>query len=600
MRTLLSILSLVAALLIVGGPAALAGDNHQPRFPPEHEDFLSSGARVALFDADRVHPEPGRPGAAISERAAGSRIGPNVRMNNPQCVPNSAPCVPLGKLGRSETTVAATQSAEKILTGWNNADGLLRAPVADLLTGTPGLSAFGFSLDGGLTWTDGGAPPVASVGDRTVVTAGDPWLDRGGLDQSTFFFSNLAVDSQRDPITGGVVPRGISVHRGHFHDHSFTWDDVHLIEPPHPRDLYDKDAIAMAKDGSGLGYVTISNFLELCGRPAFGFGQVEVWRTQDDGSSWQGPSVAGPDRTFGTANPLDPTCGNGGVLQQSSVPAIGPAHEVYVVWQRGPTLTTGAASATTDIVVARSLDNGVSFDDPVTVATINSMRQDPPVGFNKTRINDHPRIAVATSGPQRGRVYVAFPSAVAPVPHQPMPRIDACPPGLDQVLCIPQSLVSTQVLLSFSDDQGRTWSAPTPIGSPVPPSGLKRWWPVVSVEPNGAVDVVYYESQEKIVGTGCDVPMPSFQGLVHEVGPAVSLVDTFWARSTDGGASFGPAVRVSTATSNWCATQSSIPANFGDYIGSVAVGGRVLMTWADGRAGVPDAFFAAGRATGSR
>jgi hypothetical protein len=273
-----------------------------------------------------------------------------------------------------------------------------------------------------------------------------------------------------------------------------------------------------------------------------------------------------------------------------------------VVWQRGPTLTVGAASPTTDIVVARSLNGGASFEAPVNVSTINSMRQDPPVGFNKTRINDHPRIAVATSGRNRGRVYVAFPSAVAPVPPQGQPRFDACPPDVTLtrfLLCVPQALTSIQVFVSYSDDQGRTWSAPTPLAGPVPPTGLKRWWPVVSVEPGGAVDVVYDESQEKSIGTKCEVHMPPLViDLVHEIGPAVSLVDTFRVRSVDGGLTFAPPTRLSTATSNWCTTRSDISANFGDYIGSAAVGGGVLAAWSDGRAGVPDAFFAASRGPG--
>jgi hypothetical protein len=603
---LIVLVSAVIAAWLTMSTVALA-DGGQPRFPAEHEDFLSAGAHALLFEHDRERTHTAATPPTEIARGDAPLIA-NIRMNGPQCVPNSAPCVPLGGLGRSETTLAATSDGDRIVGAWNNADGLLRPPFADVLSGAHGVTAYGFSIDGGRTWTDRGAPPAFRAGADSIITASDPWLDRGGKDKSTFYFANLAINDEQDPPPTGqastgedgeVVPRGISIHRGHFRDDNFVWDDGHLIEPPHPGDLYDKDAIAMAKDGSGAGYVTISNFLALCGKPAFGFGQVEVWRTQDGGTTWNGPAIAGPDLTFNADHPSAPNCGDGGILQQSSSPAIGPAGEVYVVWQRGPTLTVGAASPTTDIVVARSLSGGVSFEGPVTVSTINSMRQDPPVGFNKTRINDHPRIAVATSGRNAGRVYVTFASAVAPVPAQGQPRLDACPPdvGLTRfLLCVPQSLISTQVFVSHSDDQGRTWSPPTPLAGPVPPTGLKRWWPVVSVEPGGAVGVVYYESQEKAIGTTCDVHMPPLAiDLVHEIGPAVSLVDTFRVRSVDGSLTFGPPSRLSTATSNWCATRSDISANFGDYIGSAAVEGGVLAAWADGRAGVPDAFFAAAR-----
>ena len=76
------------------------------------------------------------------------------------------------------------------------------------------------------------------------------------------------------------------------------------------------------------------------------------------------------------------------------------------------------------------------------------------------------------------------------------------------------------------------------------------------------------------------------------MGLANSLVDTFVVQSPDGGNTFSAPVRVTTATSNWCTTVSNIRPNFGDYIGSGIAGGTILAVWADGRNGVPDAFFA--------
>jgi hypothetical protein len=140
------------------------------------------------------------------------------------------------------------------------------------------------------------------------------------------------------------------------------------------------------------------------------------------------------------------------------------------------------------------------------------------------------------------------------------------------------------VSIKFSDDQGQTWSSEIALAPAPPPTGTKRWWPVVSVEPGGNVDVVYYDSQETVIGTSCN------RG--RRVGPAVSLVDTFWVQSTDGGATFASPVKVSTATSNWCTTVSNIVPNFGDYIGSFSGGNHVFPAWADGRNGVPDVFTA--------
>jgi len=155
-------------------------------------------------------------------------------------------------------------------------------------------------------------------------------------------------------------------------------------------------------------------------------------------------------------DPNNPSCGSGGVLQQSSVPAIGPNGEVYVAWQLGPHL--GPTGTSAQIVVARSLDGGATFGTPVVVANINSMRNDPPVGYNRDRINDHPRVAVATSGSFKGRVYVTYYSALAPVTAGALSFCPS-PPFPSGSRCRTQQLTSSQVFVSFSDDKGLTWTS---------------------------------------------------------------------------------------------------------------------------------------------
>src|SRR5712692_10124503 len=321
------------------------------------------------------------------------RVGPNIRANALQQF------FPDGLVGRSETTAASTSDAQSILVGFNDAQGFCDPLFGGGCTNEnpPGLSGFAFSADGGLTFTDGGAPDPALFGN--VFTRGDPWMDRGGFDNLTFYYANLSVDA----TTGADL--GASVHRGHFDGlGGFAFQDVQTFNAPNaPNDFYDKEAIATAKDGSGAAYVSVTNFIELCGHPAFGFGQIEVWRTTDGGNTWQGPVIAGPDQTFIT-DPSNSSCGLAGVLLQSSVPAIGPHGEVYAAWQFGPALgvaSTDPRSTHADIVVARSLDGGVTFAPPVSVAKIKSLRNDPPVAYNRDRINDHPRIAVATTGINR-------------------------------------------------------------------------------------------------------------------------------------------------------------------------------------------------------
>ncbi len=505
------------------------------------------------------------------------RVGPNVRANAQQFG------FPNGLFGRSETTVAATTDGTSILVGFNDAQGFCGAPFGAACTPEtpPGLSGFAYSTNGGLSFTDGGAPDPAAF--NNVFTRGDPWMSIGGFDNATFFYANLAINA----TTGASL--GASVHRGHFNNGTFAFEDVHTMNAPNaPHDFYDKESIITAADGSGAGYLTVTNFIAVCGFDAAGFGQIEVWRTHDGGDTWQGPTVVSPDMTDIT-DPSNPACATGGTLQQSSSAAIGPGGEVYVTWQLGPHL--GPTSAGAKIMVARSLDGGVTFGAPETVADINSMRNDPPVGYNRTRQNDHPRIAVAQSGPHKGRVYISYYSAASGIASQ---GLVACPSTLPAgSTCVGQNLISTQVFVTFSDNKGVTWSSPVGLSTAVGAFGTKRFWPVVSVQPSGAVDVVYYEDQEVPVTSNpeCIVRLGS---KLFRVGAANGLVDTFWAESTDGGSTFPTVLKMTTTTSNWCTTVSNVTPNFGDYIGAASGGNRVFATWADGRNGIPDTFFAQG------
>ena len=162
------------------------------------------------------------------------RVGPNIQVNAPQ------QAFPNGLLGRSETSIATSPDGKQILVGFNDAQGfcgpLFGVPCT---SGNPsGLSGYGFSTDGGRTFTDGGAPPNFD----NVFTRGDPWMDRGGFDNKTFYYSNLSVDA----TTGD--PLGISVHRGHFGNGTFSFFDVHTMNAPNPGDATNRGLTTLATD----------------------------------------------------------------------------------------------------------------------------------------------------------------------------------------------------------------------------------------------------------------------------------------------------------------------------------------------------------------
>src|SRR5262249_22531383 len=156
---------------------------------------------------------------------------------------------PHGLIARVEPAVAASEGGQHIVAGWINAQGLCGPPVGAPCKPPkrPGFIHFGFSTDAGHTWIDAGPPPALDH----VFTWFDPWADRGGLDKNTFYLSTEALhDKTSDPL-------GLAVFRGHFAGTAFNWEDVHVLPPPSPDDLYDRDVITMAKDGSGLGFVSV-------------------------------------------------------------------------------------------------------------------------------------------------------------------------------------------------------------------------------------------------------------------------------------------------------------------------------------------------------
>jgi hypothetical protein len=529
---------------------------------------------------------------ATAFAASGPQVGPNAQVTDPQQpFPQDLPT-------RSSTSIAASQGGQNLLVGFEDFRGLCGPPtnLACPPESPSGVSGFAFSTNGGLTWTDGGAlGPIGSQG-----TAGHSWVDVMPLGEhdgenrllrrrddhrpsEVFFYASRL----RDMTTG--IPLGIGVHRGHFAAGTFTWDDAHLLNPPTVNAAFSRQALATAKDGSGAAYVVETDSVGICDVQFAGFGQIEVFRTHDGGDSWQGPVVVSPD-TAEIQDPNDPNCGSTGPLQVATDVAVGPRGEVYVAWQYGPRIKEdGSIGNLAAIGFSRSLDGGRTFDLPRLVVNMNANQFNPPVGYGKNRMNDQPRLAVATSGEHRGRLYLGFFQPVQPV---------STPKNV-------QSLVSTQSFLMYSDDQGRTWGTPKILGAPVPPTGVKRFWPTITVRPDGEVDVVYLESQEVQLNPDpsvieCSMPI----GGQRREGPAVSLIDTFLLQSRDGGATFGPPLRISSESSNWCNANflfsGNLLSNLGDYLDVTSIDNRTLTAWPDCRTGFGDVFFAAvqGKARG--
>jgi hypothetical protein len=567
---------LSGALLVAPAPRAQAQDAPaDAQIKDQIKTLVSAGV-------------PGGEAAGIATRSSAARVV--FPRSNVQVSQDQDPAAVL-RSGASELTLATTLFGLRSVAGWNDGEGFGFAP---FVPGQPplGLSGYGFSSDGGRTWTDGGAPPIGDTvafgpGPQgrsetgNYVTRGDPWLDVDSEGNGTFYYANLAV-WEDDP---NVPPAGVSIHKGAFRGSSFSWGDPVLIQSPdYPNDFLDKEAMAVDRLGGRTAvYVTVTNFEEVCNQPFFGFGTIELYRSLDSGATWS-RTVIQPDETIIT-DLADPNCGADGVINQGSAPAVGPNGEVYVVWERGwfAPATGGPVLPRATIAFARSGDRGATFTAPSEVASICSGALDEPAAYNRTSNNDFPRIAVAQSGRHRGRIYVTYQDCSAAEGDAPF--------GAD-----------TDVYVTFSDDRGATWSEPRPL-HPVA-DGARQFWPAISVGLFGEVDVTYYEMRDVNLTPDPD----DIECSVRIGGPLddpdlkestlTTFSDVFRVRSVNGGRTWGPPQRITDVTTNWCAATpiNSIIPNFGDYNTSVSRG-HVLATWADGRnAGivdrVPTAWFA--------
>jgi hypothetical protein len=229
-------------------------------------------------------------------------------------------------------------------------------------------------------------------------------------------------------------------------------------------------------------YVSWTRFQTAGGSPIF------VSRSTDGGASYSAPI-----RISSSAS-----C-------QFSCPGTGPDGEVYVAFFD---YSTGS------IRVDRSLDGGVTWGADVAVSTFNDLWGEPnPCGTFRTPC--YPVVACDISGgPRHGRVYVSW---------------------------VTYNGTDPDVMMSFSEDQGLTWS--TPVRLDDGPTGTWQWWHWMSVHPESG-----------------DL---GFGWLDRRDDPAGCLYKPYGTVSTDGGVTFAQSMPLSDVQCDPTVT------NFlGDYNGA--------------------------------
>ncbi len=216
--------------------------------------------------------------------------------------------------------------------------------------------------------------------------------------------------------------------------------------------------------------------------------------------------------------------------RQGSAVKVGPDGTVYVVW-----LDTVNKQTVERLSVSH--DGGATFPmQNITVATVTDDFISPLPG---------------SSFRQDARTF---------------PSLAIAPDGTLYVVWANHTNNHAVVMLTKSTTKGLTWSPPVTAGDV---SGRSAFFASVAVDPTGNVEIGFQAMDDVLPGTA----------------PGVVLYDTYFIRSTDGGAAFSSPLKISTVSSDPDGSSTNgLRAQFlGDYITAVADASHFFVVWTDSR-----------------
>ena len=220
-------------------------------------ESVAHGGQNLTFDANGAASQ--QSAKVNAAKATGGSALTNVRVNNPALDTHQT-----DQTTQSETSIAV--SGRNVAVGYNGSQhGLL------VLTAGGNLTGYGYSSDGGQTFTDGGVLPNAPG----QVNVGDPWLasDSSG----TMYYSTLSIR----PATGDLLAAV-----AHSTNGGKTWSAAAPIPPPPGQFFYsaDKDALATGPGAGNLYDVWDDFTFDLAtGAPVSG---LPVAHSTDGGQTW--------------------------------------------------------------------------------------------------------------------------------------------------------------------------------------------------------------------------------------------------------------------------------------------------------------------------
>jgi hypothetical protein len=371
-------------------PAAGAKvSSYAPALKRLQQRLLLQGARARMARAKtltqllRRHPGQVRPGAGVrrrgdwnetggpqgtATRATGERAAASARVTaalGPDALVNDrTQDAPYTDIGQAEQMIAAQGS--NILVAWNDGLGFATAPY----TSTQG---YGYSVDGGVTYTDGGSPPVPA-GWRW---ASDPLVTVNEKTGDFWFCAMVDDNSTRN---------GIALVKARFNANTVQWSTPALVRSGNNSSvLFDKPWL-MADSLSGRLYLSYTVF-------SVSADTIVFQRSSVGGTTWDDPLRLSANAEAGYV--------------QGSRPMAGPAGEVYVAWY-----SIGLVDVDY-MKIRKSTDQGATFSTAVTAASVYSNFGSGAPGFNRAFGVTYPSIAVDRStGTHRGRIYMAWNESV--------------------------------------------------------------------------------------------------------------------------------------------------------------------------------------------
>ena len=517
----------------------------------------SAGAQMFCFGPQARASTPHLGAATVRPAERGSSFSPNVNAAN-----LSEDIGPSGvrAYGQSETSIAA--SGNYVVEAWNDATSFFVPPCDP--SGKGSATGFGFSNDGGATFTDLGGLPNTNCAKAPAAISGDPSVEVYTVGGTTYFYISSIFIPLNRPRNALSVTRCTVVGSGTSATLSCGDPTVAAVSSECVNDPFfgtfcsflDKEYLSIDPVRQRL-YMSYTEF----GVSSFANSNGVIELAVCD-----------------LANPSAPACSNGSAPtiqapylvvapgasceQEGAYPAVDVATgDVYVAWEFNWATNVFGAGGPVDCRTRPTVNKvarvpiacltlptpscAVGFRPGVSITSMDAAFVP---GYSRFPANDFPRIAVSDAA---GTVSMVWNDAT----RNPLGDI---------------------FLQSFNlGSLTRVQTAPVTLNNDTSGSALHFMPALRNADSNGRLNVSWYD---------------------RRAAPNSARTDVYAALNIDPRLTGTPAanVRVTEVASDWIAVSSDINPNFGDYtdnyVATTPNGAVFHVAWSDGRLAVPQPF----------